>query len=61
MDTSSLAVTVKVCAGLVTPLKEAVIWVVPIARVEAKPVALIVAVAGVALFQLTEAVMLAVD
>ena len=39
IDTSAAAVTVSVSLGLVIPLSEAVMAVVPVARVEARPLA----------------------
>jgi hypothetical protein len=54
-------VTVRVKAGLVTPLSDAVITLVPTARVEASPVLLTVATVGVADAQVTELVTFCVE
>jgi hypothetical protein len=61
MDCSTAGVTVSVKVLEVTPLKVAVMFEVPVPAPVAKPVVLMVATAGVAEFQLTWLVMLAVE
>ena len=57
IETRVAPVTVSTEAGLVTPLIEAVMFVVPGFTAVAKPVEVMVAVAGVAEFQVAVAVM----
>lgn len=56
IDCSVAAITVNVCAGLVTPLSDAVMLVVPIATAVANPLDTIVATLGVAEFHVANAV-----
>ena len=61
METKVAAFTIKVWPGLVMAPSLAVILVVPAATAVAKPLALMVAVAGVPLVQVTEPVIFAVE